>query len=80
MPDTTQDTSVRLQLQPSLCELAAERTENGALITLVQSVGGRETGRVAVEVPAEWANWFGQRLQAICPAPVPGSSDNTPGA
>jgi hypothetical protein len=66
--------SVRLQLRPSLCELAAERTETGALITLVQSVGGRETLRVTVPLDAEWVNYFGQELQAMCPAPPPSSS------
>ena len=73
MSETETTTSVRLEIRPSRCELTAERVSGGALIALVQSAGGRETGRVAVEVPAAYANWFGQQLMALCPAPVPPS-------
>lgn len=74
MPETPRSAGVYLDLRHIACQLRAEPTESGAVITLVQSIGGRESLRVEVPLDAEWVNYFGQELQAMCPAPPPTES------
>lgn len=74
MSEITRGGGVRLQLRHASAEISAVPTEGGAVITLVQSIGGRESLRVEVPLDAEWVNYFGQELQAMCPAPPPSSS------